>query len=204
MSFLKYARVRREKRALSKLHCYVIIKVSWNGYKNLSLRLKVCCRLKKENMNSVAEEDKYLQLKLYPHRESANERLQRDLNELRKRVEEYRTQLVHVEEIFQETQVTMKRLQSKAELQYNAAKQDAAREVMLTSELAEMKKELEKLKAVISKPLRKVEEMSESTKTASKHIFASKVLHFAKIGCVLALDSVAAYALFSITKPLVF
>lgn len=178
--------------------------MSWNRYKNLSFRLKLCCSLKQEDMNSAAEEDKYLQFKLYPHRESANERLQRDLNELRKRVEEYRTQLVHVEEIFQETQITMKRLQSKAELQYNAAKQDAAREVMLTSELAEMKKELEKMKAMISKPLRKVEEMSESTKTASKHTFASKVVHFAKIGCVLALDSVAAYALFSITKPLVF
>ena len=154
-------------------------------------------------MDSLAV-DNLTHVKASPQRESPNERLQRELDELRRRVEEYRAHLIYVEAIFDETQLTIKRLQSKAELQCIKAREDAIREAKLSSELTEMKKKLEKMKGAISTPLRKVEEISDSTKNAAKYTFASQAIHFVKIGCVVVLDSVAAYTLFCITKPFVF
>ena len=142
-----------------------------------------------------------MQGKMSYQKESATERLQQDLKELKKRVHEYRTHLVHVEEIFEETQVNIKRFRAKAEQQFKMVQQDAAREAKIMSHLTEMSKELEKLKEKNSTPLRNAKEMPDAAKSAAKHTVAYKVMRYIKIGCILVLDSVAAYTLFDITRP---
>ena len=134
-------------------------------------------------------------------KESATARLQQDLKELKKRVHEYRTHLVHVEEMFEETQVNIKRFRSKAEQQFKIVQRDAAREAKIMSHLTEMSKELEKLKEKNSTPLRNAEEMPDAVKSAAKHTVAYKVMRYVKIGCILVLDSLATYTLFNITRP---
>ena len=142
-----------------------------------------------------------MQGKMSYQKESATERVQQDLKELKKRVHEYRTHLVHVEEMFEETQVNVKRFRANSEQQFKMVQQDAAREAKIMSHLTEMSKELEKLKEKNSTPLRNAKEMPDAAKSAAKHTVAYKVMRYIKIGCILVLDSVAAYTLFDITRP---
>ena len=115
---------------------------------------------------------------------------------------EYRTHLIHVEEMFEETQVNIKRFRAKAEQQCKMVQQDAAREAKIMSHLTEMSKELEKLKENNSTPVQNaVKEMPDAAKSAAKQTVAYKVMRYAKIGCILVLDSLAAYTLFNITRP---
>jgi len=72
------------------------------------------------------------------------DRLQRDLNELKKRVQQYHAHLDHVKEMCEETKVNFKNFQSKAEQQCKIVKQDVAREAKFISQLTEMNGELEK------------------------------------------------------------
>lgn len=88
--------------------------------------------------------DKHVLEKMCHQKESATERLQRDLNELKKRVQQYHAHLDHVEQMCEETKVNFKNFQSKAELQCKIVKQDAAREAKFISQLTEMNAELEK------------------------------------------------------------
>lgn len=46
--------------------------------------------------------------------------------------------------------------------------------------------------------------LDTSAKVAARHTTAYRVMRFVKIGCVLVLDSAAAYALSHFTKPLLF
>lgn len=142
-----------------------------------------------------------MQEKMSYQKESATERLQQDLKEMRKRVHEYRKHLVHVKEMFEETKVNIKRFQAKAEQQCKMVLQDAAREAKIMSHLTEISKELEKLKEKNSTPLRNAKEIPDAAKSPAKHTIAYKIMRYVKIGCILVLDSVAAYTLFDITRP---
>ena len=101
----------------------------------------------------------------------------------------------------EETKVNFKNFQSKAVLQCRILKQDTAREANFISQLTETNGELERLKEKNETPLRKAEAVPGGAKRASKYTVASQFMSFVNIGCVLVLDSVAAYTLFNITKP---
>lgn len=148
--------------------------------------------------------EKNVQGRMSLTKENASERLERDLNELKKRMREYQRHLVHVGEMFEETEVVIKRFQKKAEEQCKMVKRDAEREAKVISTLTGIKKELEKSREINSSPPQKAASMPDAAKRALKQTVAYRALRYFKIGCVFLVDSVAAYTLFNISKPFVF
>ena len=140
-------------------------------------------------------------------KESRRERSQRELNELKNRLRKYQEHLNHAEEMYEETKEEIERIQTKAEHQRELVKNESAREARMMAKLTEMKKEFDKVKGenktAASDDVCQVI-LDKSAKVAARHTTAYRVTRFVKIGCVLLLDSVAAYTLYHFTKPLLF
>ena len=140
-------------------------------------------------------------------KESRRERSQRELNELKKRLRKYQQRLNYVEEMYKETKEEIERIQKQAEHRRELVKNESAREARMTAKLTEMNEEFDKVKGenktAASDEVRQVI-LDKSAKVAARHTTAYRVMRFVKIGCVLVLDSVAAYTLYHFTKPLLF
>ena len=136
-------------------------------------------------------------------KESRRERSQRELNELKNRLREYQQHLNNVEEMYEETKEEIERIQKQAEHQRDMVKNESAREARMMAKLTEMNEEFDKVKGENKTAVRQVI-LDKSGKFAARHTTAYRVMRFVKIGCVLVLDSVAAYTLYHFTKPLLF
>ena len=136
-------------------------------------------------------------------KESRRERSQRELNELKNRLRNYQEHLNHAEEMYEETKEEIERIQTKAEHQRELVKNESAREARMMAKLTEMNEEFDKVKGENKTAVRQVI-LDKSGKVAARHTTAYRVMRFVKIGCVLLLDSVAAYTLYHFTKPLLF
>lgn len=134
-------------------------------------------------------------------KESRRERSQRELNELKNRLRKYQQHLNNVEEMYEETKEEIKRIQKQAEHQRDMVKNESAREARMMAKLTEMNEEFDKVKGE-NKVCQVI--LDKSGKVAARHTTAYRVMRFVKIGCVLVLDSVAAYTLYHFTKPLLF
>ena len=140
-------------------------------------------------------------------KESRRERSQGELNELKKRLRKYQQRLNHVEEMYEETKEEIERIQTQGEHRREMVKNESAREARMMAKLTEMNEEFDKVKwenkTAASDEVCQVI-LDKSAKVAARHTTAYRVMRFVKIGCVLALDSVAAYTLYHFTKPLLF
>lgn len=136
-------------------------------------------------------------------KESRRERSQRELNELKNRLRKYQQHFNNVEEMYEETKEEIERIQKQAEHQREMVKNESAREARMMAKLTEMNEEFDKVKGENKTAVRQVI-LDKSGKVAARHITAYRVMRFVKIGCVLVLDSVAAYTLYHFTKPLLF
>ena len=136
-------------------------------------------------------------------KESRRERSQRELNELKNRLRKYQQHLNNVEEMYEETKEEIERIQKQAEHRREMVKNESAREARMMAKLTEMNEEFDKVKGENKTAVRQVI-LDKSGKVAARHTTAYRVMRFVKIGCVLVLDSVAAYALYHFTKPLLF
>ena len=136
-------------------------------------------------------------------KESRRERSQRELNELKNRLRKYQQHLNNVEEMYEETKEEIERIQKQAEHRREMVKNESAREARMTAKLTEMNEEFDKVKGENKTAVRQVI-LDKSGKVAARHTTAYRVMRFVKIGCVLVLDSVAAYTLYHFTKPLLF
>ena len=136
-------------------------------------------------------------------KESRRERSQRELNELKNRLRKYQQHLNNVEEMYEETKEEIERTQKQAEHQRDMVKNESAREARMMAKLTEMNEEFDKVKGENKTAVRQVI-LDKSGKVAARHTTAYRVMRFVKIGCVLVLDSVAAYTLYHFTKPLLF
>lgn len=139
-------------------------------------------------------------------KESRRERSQRELNELKNRLRKYQQHLSNVEEMYQETKEEIERIQKQAEhrrVRREMVKNESAREARMMAKLTEMNEEFDKVKGENKTAVRQVI-LDKSGKVAARHTTAYRVMRFVKIGCVLVLDSVAAYTLYHFTKPLLF
>ena len=138
-------------------------------------------------------------------KESPRERSQRELNELKNRQRKYQQNLNHVEEMYEETKEEIERIQKQAEHRREMVKNESAREARMMAKLTEMNKEFDQVKGenktAASDEVCQVT-LDKSAKVAARHTTAYRVMRFVKIGCVLVLDSVAAYTLYHFTKPL--
>ena len=140
-------------------------------------------------------------------KESRRERSQRELNELKNRLRKYQQHLNNVEEMYEETKEEIERIQKQAEHRREMVKNESAREARMMANLTEMNEEFDKVKGenktAASDEVCQVI-LDKSAKIAARHTTAYRVMRFVKIGCVLVLDSVAAYTLYHFTKPLLF
>lgn len=140
-------------------------------------------------------------------KESRRGRAQRELNELKNRLRKYQQNLNHVEEMYEATKEEIERIQKQAEHRREMVKNESAREARMMAKLTEMNKEFDKVKrenkTAASDEVCQVI-LDKSAKVAARHTTAYRVMRFVKIGCVLVLDSVAAYTLYHFTKPLLF
>lgn len=136
-------------------------------------------------------------------KESRRERSQRELNELKNRLRKYQQHFNNVEEMYEETKEEIERIQKQAEHRREMVKNESAREARMTAKLTEMNEEFDKVKGENKTAVRQVI-LDKSGKVAARHTTAYRVMRFVKIGCVLVLDSVAAYTLYHFTKPLLF
>lgn len=140
-------------------------------------------------------------------KESRRERSQRELNELKNRLRKYQEHLNHIEEMYEETKEEIERIQTTAEHRREMVKKESEREARMMAKLTEMNKEFDRVKAenktASSDEVRQVI-LNKSAKVAARHTTAYRVTRFVKIGCVLLLDSVAAYTLYRFTRPLLF
>ena len=136
-------------------------------------------------------------------KESRRERSQRELNELKNRLRKYQQHLNNVEEMYEETKEEIERIQKQAEHQRDMVKNESAREARMMAKLTEMNEEFDEVKGENKTAVRQVI-LDKSGKVAARHTTAYRVMRFVKIGCVLVLDSVAAYTLYHFTKPLLF
>ena len=140
-------------------------------------------------------------------KESRRERSQRELNELKNRLRKYQEHLNHIEEMYEETKEEIERIQTTAEHWREMVKKESEREARMMAKLTEMNKEFDRVKAesktASSDEVRQVI-LDKSAKVAARHTTAYRAMRFVKIGCVLLLDSVAAYTLYHFTRPLLF
>ena len=136
-------------------------------------------------------------------KESRRERSQRELNELKNRLRKYQQHFNNVEEMYEETKEEIERIQKQAEHRREMVKNESAREARMMAKLTEMNEEFDKVKGENKTAVRQVI-LDKSGKVAARHTTAYRVMRFVKIGCVLVLDSVAAYTLHHFTKPLPF
>ena len=140
-------------------------------------------------------------------KKSEKDRLQQDLCELKKRVKLFNEQLHRAKEVFQETQEDLKRLQSRADRKCEIVRMESARQGQILMKLAELeravnlKRDLEESNTTPPKD----DVMPDAARRAARSCStAYKIGRYVKIGCVMILDSIAAYALFNITKPFPF
>ena len=136
-------------------------------------------------------------------KESRRERSQRELNELKNRLRKYQQHLNNVEEIYEETKEEIERIQKQAEHRREMVKNESTREARMMAKLTEMNEEFDKVKGENKTAVCQVI-LDKSGKVATRHTTAYRVMRFVKIGCVLVLDSVAAYTVYHFTKPLLF
>ena len=136
----------------------------------------------------------YSQVKVSHLKETATERFQRQLNELKNRLREYHEHLDHIEEMYEETKVDIKRFKTKAGKQCKIVERDSAKEAQMILKVTQLNKELKRLKEKNAKNAvsLKVKGAPKATRTAANYTTAHQVMRSVKIGCVLALDSVAA------------
>ena len=136
--------------------------------------------------------------------ESCIERLQRQLHELEKRVDKYFDDLDDAKEMCEQAKANIERFQLKAKVEKELVKKDAEIQAKLYSAVKELNEKVKKMKENDTTVHAQEDRMPESTQNALRYTTSARVCRYIKIGCALVFDSVAAYALFTITKPFFF
>lgn len=159
-------------------------------------------------MDSVAmwnESHEELVGHLTEEKESTTDRLQRQVCELENRVDKYLHNLENVEEMCEQARTDIKRFQVEANETKEIVKKDADVQPKLFSALSEMNekvKRMEEKDATITPLEGKLPDAA--TQNALRYTTSAQVRRYIKIGCALIFDTVAAYALCNLTKPLLF
>ena len=132
---------------------------------------------------------------------SASEKLERELCELQKRVKKYHKQMDRVKEVFMDAEESIKRIQSRTDLQSEIVMQEAAKEAMIIQKLAELEEVVKAKRQENHLTPPQDETMPDAARNASIYCMGYKIKRCVKIGCVMLLDSVAAYGLLAVTRP---
>ena len=159
------------------------------------------------DLNTMTTKAKVQGKTVYEPKESETDRSQQDLRELKKRVKLFNEQLHRAKEVFQETQEDLKRFQSRADRKCEIVRMESARQKQILMKLAELERAVS-LKTGLEESNNttpKDDVMPDAARRAAQSCStAYKIGRYVKIGCVMILDSIAAYALVNSTKPFFF
>ena len=136
-------------------------------------------------------------------KESCTDRLQRQLQELKKRVDKYFDDLDNVENLCEQAKADIDRFQLKAKVEKEIVKKDAEMQAKLYSVVEELNEKMKKMKEKDTKDAQE-DRVLEAERNALRYTTSARVCHYIKIGCALVFDSVAAYVLFKTTRPFFF
>ena len=136
--------------------------------------------------------------------ESTADILQRQLDELDRRVEKYFDSFDDLEEMCRQTKADVKRFEMKAQAEREIARKDAEIQAKLFSELQEIKHKMKRMEIKEDETPPEEKTPDAATRNALRYTTGARVCRFIKIGCVMVLDAVAAYGLFKITQPYLF
>jgi len=138
--------------------------------------------------------------------ESTTDRLQRQLYELKKRADKYFDDLDDVEEMCRQAKADIEWFKLKAEAEKDTAKKDAEIQAKLYSAMKEMNEKIEIFKEqdTYKTPHAQEHKILDAAQNALRYTTSARVCRYIKFGCAFVFDSVAAYALFKITKPFFF
>ena len=151
-------------------------------------------------MASVVEKSCMTRVCALPDKkENSIDKLQRQFDELQKRVDKYFDDLEDVEEMCKQAQEDVKRFQLKANVEKEIVKKDVEIQDSLFSEVS---KKIKKAKELDVKPPE--DKMPNTAQRALLSTTSGRVCRFVKIGCVLLFDTAAAYGLFKMTQPYFF
>ncbi|XP_078364023.1 uncharacterized protein LOC144648283 [Oculina patagonica] len=137
-------------------------------------------------------------------KESTADKLQRQLRELERRVDKYFDDLDNVEIICEQAKADIERFQLKAKVEKEILKKDAEIQMKLFSAVREMNDKVKTMKEQDTALHAEEDKMPDAAQNALRYTTSYRVCRYIKIGCGLVLDTVAAYALFKVTKPFFF
>ena len=173
----------------------------------LVINRKCLIRVKTSKMDSTNVKHKLASVchKL-GEKESTTDRLQRQLYELKKRVDKYFDDLDNVEEMCEQAKADIERFKLKAEAEKDIAKKDAEIQAKLYSAIKEMNEKIERSKEQdkYKTPHAQEDKIPDAAQNTLRYTTSARVCRYIKTGCAFVVDSVAAYALFKITKPFFF
>ena len=159
------------------------------------------------DLNTMTTETKVQGKTVHEPKESETDRSQQDLCELKKRVQLFNEQLHRAKEVFQETQEDLKRLQSRADRKCEIVRMESERQRRILMKIAELERAVS-LKSGLEEsnttPPKDDVTPDAARRAAQSCSTAYKIGRYVKMGCVMILDSIAAYALVKITKPFFF
>ena len=131
-------------------------------------------------------------------------RLQRQLHELEKRVDKYFDDLDDAKEMCEQAKANIEGFQLKAKVEKELVRKDAEMQAKLYAAVKALNEKVKKMKENDTTVQVQEDRVPEAAPNASRYTTSARVCRYIKIGCVLVFDSVAAYALFTITKPFFF
>ncbi len=137
-------------------------------------------------------------------KENTADTLQRQLRELETRVDKYFDDLDNVEEMCEQAKADVETFQLKAKVEKEILKKDAEIQIKLFSVVREMNDKLKRMKEQDTTPHAQEDKMPDAAQNALRYTTSYRVCRYIKIGCGLVLETVAAYALFKVTKPFFF
>ena len=136
--------------------------------------------------------------------ESTADELQKQLDELEWRADKYFDGLDNIDEICRQARADVKRFEQKAQAEREIVRKEAQIQAKLFSELQEMKAKLKRMETKDETTPPEEKGPDAATRNALRYTTGARVCRFIKIGCIMALEAVAAYGLFKITRPYFF
>ena len=107
-------------------------------------------------------------------------------------------------EMCEQAKANIEGFQLKAKVEKEFVKKDAEIQAKLYSVVKELNEKAKKMKDNDTTVHAQEDRLPEAARNALRYTTSARVCRYIKIGCALVFDSVAAYALFTITKPFFF
>ena len=132
-------------------------------------------------------------------KQRSTERLKEDLFNLQNCLRGFQDDLSRTEEMFEDTKEDIKFIQSRADRNHKFVKTESAKQVKVLKKVAELERLVKNNEADPQE-----EQIPYAGNSWRKNTTFLRRIGLFKISCVAVMETVAAYTLFRVTKPLFF